>query len=328
MLDDRNNDTLNQRGAVKKMINLLRHDYAYVLMKLVARIYFLKRAFIFFSRLTPIDNLDTVGIPISPVELTNDATVTDIVSDLQQNGCSTKIKLNDASLNNILIFAINTRCYAYGDPKLGFYLSEKKDCEEKVGKDILIAKYLNFQDEDVFSDFISASNLEGIARKYLGNGAKNIATQLWWTFPADVDVLTRSKAAHFFHRDVDAWGFVKFFFYITDVGEGGGPHVYVKKSHKVSILGQIFKEKLRINRHSDASIRHRFGNDSVFRFFGKAGMGMAADTFGFHKGDSPEKHPRLMLCAVYATEDYGIQQYQVEPQELATYYDLNQFEEA
>ena len=40
-----------------------------------------------------------------------------------------------------------------------------------------------------------------------------------------------------------------------------------------------------------------------------AGAGIAADTFGFHKGESPEINPRLMLCAVYATKDYGLQDF-------------------
>ena len=72
---------------------------------------------------------------------------------------------------------------------------------------------------------------------------------------------------------------------------------------------QFLFERLRINRHPDASIKKQFGDDSVKAFYGTAGAGIAADTFGFHKGEPPEKNPRLMLCAVYATKDYGIQNF-------------------
>ena len=47
---------------------------------------------------------------------------------------------------------------------------------------------------------------------------------------------TRSKAAHNFHRDVDGWGFVKSFFYLNDVLEVAGPHVYVKRSYLSRLL--------------------------------------------------------------------------------------------
>ena len=179
-----------------------------------------------------------------------------------------------------------------------------------------MAKYFNFQDQDVFKAFRESSLLGNIAKKYLGESAKCVATQLWWTFPANVDDSVRSKAALFFHRDVDDWGFVKFFFYLNDVNEGGGAHVYVKRSHKPSTLNQILKEKLRINRHYDSSVIKRYGVNSVTPFYGPAGFGIAADTFGFHKGESPEKNSRLMLCAVYAINDYGVQDFKVDSRQL------------
>jgi len=231
------------------------------------------------------------------------------VRDIKALGYSLKLRLNDSCLEGVRQYAQSKQCYAYGDPNLGFFLSEKARCEEAIGKDILLAKYFNYQDDAAFSDFMKSPVLEAIAKGYLGNTARSIATQLWWTFPAAVDDLTKSKAAHFFHRDVDAWAFVKFFFYISDVGYGDGPHVYVEASHKPSGFSQIFVEKLRIKRHSDVSVRSRYGDDAVTPIFGSAGAGMAVDTFGFHKGESPEKNPRLTICAVYATEDYGVQNF-------------------
>jgi len=285
--------------------------FGYTLMKIFGRIYFLKRVYIFFSRIPAQQEhgfYDDTSTNVS-VQLLDGAEVNDVVRDIKALGYSTKIRLNDFCIESILQYANNERCYAYGDPNLGFYLSEKINCEKVIGKEILAAKYLDFQGKSAFDDFIKSPVLDAIAKGYLGSGAQNIGTQLWWNYPADVDVATRSKAALFFHRDVDAWGFVKFFFYLSDVGLGGGPHVYVEASHKPSTLSQILSERLRINRHSDASIRNRFGDASVKSFYGTAGAGIAADTFGFHKGESPEINPRLMLCAVYATKDYGLQDF-------------------
>lgn len=285
--------------------------FGYTVMKIFGRIYFLKCAYLFFSRIpaqhehgfhddTPTNE---------SVQLLGGTEVNDVVSEIKALGYSTKIRLNDSCIGSILQYADNERCYAYGNPNLGFHLSEKINCEKVIGKEILAARYLDFQSESAFDDFIKSPVLEAIAKGYLGNGARNIGTQLWWNFPADVDVATRSKAALFFHRDVDAWGFVKFFFYLSDVRSGGGPHVYVEASHKPSTLSQILFERLRISRYSDVSIRNRFGDASVKPFYGTAGAGIAADTFGFHKGESPATNPRLMLCAVYATADYGLQDF-------------------
>ena len=94
--------------------------------------------------------------------------------------------------------------------------------------------------------------------------------------------------------------------------KGGGAHVYVKRSHKPSVVSQVFREGLRINRHHDSKVVERFGTNAVTPIYGPAGTGIAADTFGFHKGESPEVGSRLILCAVYAINDYGVQDFRAD----------------
>jgi len=299
---------------------LFKNKYDYVLMKLFARIFLLKRIFLFFNRISKNSQSDKVQSEMTDgIQLRDGVSVDEIVTDLNKDGFCEKLRLSDKSLIDIFSFANNAPCYAYGNPKHGFHLYEKDEYQKKLNKDILIAKYFNFQNEEAFSEVINSPLLEDIATKYLGKGARNIATQLWWTFPADVDDATRAKEAHFYHRDVDAWGFVKFFFYLTDVEKGGGPHIYVRGSHKPTLADQIFKENLRINRHLDNAIAKRFGVESISPMYGSAGAGLAADTFGFHKGESPEIAPRLMLCVVYATKDYGVQEFSVDQSQLDSY---------
>ena len=312
---------INEIGIMAKIKNLMSYRNDYVFMKIFSRLYFFKKIFLYFSRLpSSVDSRSAVEKTEDPVRLLNSDGLNLVVSDLHKEGCSAKLKLSGNAISQILAFAYRSPCYAYGDPKKGFKLEDKLSYEEVLCKNILLAKYLNFQNREIFKNLRASSLLRGIAKKYLGDASECIATQLWWTFPADVDDTVRSKAAHFFHRDVDAWGFVKFFFYLTDVSEGGGAHVYVKGSHKPSTISQVFQEKLRINRHHDRSIIKRFGSDLVTPFYGSIGTGIAADTFGFHKGESPVKNPRLMLCLVYATKDYGVQEFRVDPKELGEVY--------
>ena len=317
----KNSRSINQTGFISKIHNLFSNGKPFVFMKIFSRVYFLKSVFLYFSRLgLNIRSHIQEDEICTSVKLLSNTTVDGIVHDLRKDGCSASLKLSKETISKMRAFTDKSPCYAYGEPKQAFKLENKLSFERAIGKDILLAKYFNFQDQDVFKDFRESSLLENIAKKYLGKSAKCIATQLWWTFPADVDDTVRSKAAHFFHRDLDAWGFVKFFFYLSDVNEGGGAHVYVKRSHKPSVISQIFQEKLRINRHHDSSITKRFGIDSVTPFYGPIGTGIAVDTFGFHKGESPEQNPRLILCAVYATEDYGVQEYKVDSKELGEVY--------
>ena len=137
MPSNKNSKTINRKGLVKKIRNLFTSDNDYVVMKLFSRIFFLKRIFFFFSRLHQTSNSATVNNPDSAaVQLNVGASVDEIIADLNKNGCSVKIRLSQRSLTNIVNFADNTRCYAYGDPKLGFYLSEKDGCEKALKKDI------------------------------------------------------------------------------------------------------------------------------------------------------------------------------------------------
>lgn len=311
---------INQISVLDKVRALLRYDYGYISMKLFSRIFLLKRIFLFFNRRFKKSKSEKFQPDtVDGIKLRDGVSVDEIVTDLNKDGFCEKLRLSDKSLIDIFSFANNTPCYAYGNPKHGFHLYEKDKCQKKLNRDILLAKYFNFQSEEAFTGVIRSSLLQNIASKYLGRGVRNIATQLWWTFPADVDDAARAKAAHFYHRDVDAWGFVKFFFYLTDVESGGGPHIYVRGSHQPTLADQFFREKFRVKRHLDAPVIKRFGVDSISPMYGPAGSGLAADTFGFHKGESPETSSRLMMCLVYGTKDYGVQEFSIDPSQLDSY---------
>jgi hypothetical protein len=302
----------------KKIEILIDNKFNYIIMKLLSRVFLLKKIFLFINHINYKNKFSQNSFFRDQVfQLSNESSINEIVNDLNNDGFSAKLKLNKEYLIKILDYVDKNPCYAYGDQRHGFFLSERKECENKINKEILLAKYFNFQNQEPFIDIVNSPLLQKIADAYLGRNAKNIATQMWWTFPANVDLKTKSKAAHLYHRDVDAWAFVKFFFYLNDVFEDGGPHVYVKQSHKPSFFNQMFLEKFMINRHSDDFVIRRFGHNAICPIYGSAGTGFAADTFGFHRGISPIKKSRLLICCVYATKDYGIQEFSKKPELLS-----------
>ena len=86
-----------------------------------------------------------------------------------------------------------------------------------------------------------------------------MSRQLWWTFPTQADEKTRKKAAHFYHRDIDDWAFLKFFFYITPVQAGDGSHHFVLRSHRPG-WKQLTVEGFQKKRWTDAQVSAGYGD--------------------------------------------------------------------
>ncbi|WP_145727636.1 hypothetical protein [Nitrospirillum viridazoti] len=127
-----------------------------------------------------------------------------------------------------------------------------------------------------------------VAELYLG--CKPVLDNIgcWWSYgdrPA-------AKGTQRYHRDWDSLKGFKLFFYLTDVGEEDGPHVFVRGSHR--------DPRLAVGKALSDEVVHRvFGADKVATVTGPAGTRFLADTFGFHKGQLPRGGRRLILTAQY-----------------------------
>ena len=238
-----------------------------------------------------------------------------LIFNIEKFGLSKGLNLRKTAVDAINNYAFSAPTYAYLDKYSGFLMHERIAAEAKLQKKILLSHYCNvYKDCSVIKSISDSEGLSAIARKYLGGDAKRIATQLWWTFPVEVDAQTRSRGAHFFHRDLDGWAFLKFFFYITPVLANEGAHVFAEGSHRPTFV-QILKERFRINRHSDFIVSKWYS--SIVETIGPAGTGLVEDTFGLHKGLTPKTEPRLILCIVFGHNSYkGIQEFTASPQEL------------
>ena len=223
---------------------------------------------------------------------------------------SKNIFCKQESVEKLKKVAFEKPVYAYNDKKLKFKITEKSEFENKISKQILIAHYANLDEVEIFKKFENDVILSTIAKLYLGENARCIASQMWWTFKADVSEEVKSKAAHFYHRDLDAYQFMKFFVYLTDVNANDGAHFFVQESHRPSVIHSL-REKFRISRVSDLQIEEWYGEENIIEMTGKAGSVIAEDTFGFHKGQSPTNNPRLLACFVFANQDYGVQRFKV-----------------
>jgi hypothetical protein len=127
-----------------------------------------------------------------------------------------------------------------------------------------------------------------LATDYIGCKPTISAILLRWSFPSDAP----GAGVQAFHRDSDDWRFLKVFFYLTDVDEGAGPHVYVRGSHRMN-------STLRLHTFCDDAIAATWG-DAAIKVVGPRGFAFAADTYGVHKGMVPTTRPRLLLQVQYS----------------------------
>ncbi|GGX90523.1 hypothetical protein GJV26_12450 [Massilia dura] len=146
------------------------------------------------------------------------------------------------------------------------------------------------------------SRLLELAERYIG--CKPTISQLGvrWSFPSPglrSDLQT-------FHRDSEDWRYFKVLVYLTDVGPGDGPHVYVRGTHKT-------RAPVRLKIQTDGEISREYGDDRLITAIGEQGFGFAVDTAGVHKGTPPAIRPRLMLQIQYSLFRSYAYVYEPEP---------------
>lgn len=170
---------------------------------------------------------------------------------------------------------------------------------EAPGKEVQLAHYKREELVGI-SEIVEIANdsrILNLVSEYLGVKPTISNINCWWSF-GDRDV---AKEAQFFHRDVDDYKFLKMFFYLTDVNEENGPHIFVKGSHKVNKL-------LQLRRFSDIEVVENFGNN-IITLIEPKGSCFIEDTYGIHKGQLPVRGKRLLLQMQYSYLPLHVENY-------------------
>ena len=139
-----------------------------------------------------------------------------------------------------------------------------------------------------------------IARAYLNTEPILDLVTMWWSLATKASIQEQSSAAQLYHFDLDRLRFLKFFVYLTDVGDANGPHSYVSGSHK----GFKNSSLQRDGRFSDEEIRRFYPSNEV-KITGKKGTIFVADTAGFHKGTPLEDGERLIFQLEFSNSLFG-----------------------
>jgi hypothetical protein len=97
--------------------------------------------------------------------------------------------------------------------------------------------------------------------------------------------------AYSYHYDNDGPSFLKFFIFLTDVEVGTGAHYFIAGSHAHSKPSPFARATL----YDEEPLLASYGRDKEIVMRGPAGMVLAEDTAGFHRGSTIERNFRLML---------------------------------
>jgi hypothetical protein len=218
--------------------------------------------------------------------------------DLEAKGASFGLRLPPDLLSEIMTFVKDVPCFADRESDKGFYLDNRAAAEKLLGKPILVAQYFN-----VATTCPAAEKI--LNDPFLGSMPVFVGANLWWTFPVVASEEDRDRHAHRYHRDLDDFRFLKFFFYLTDVGEDDGAHILVLASHSKSPVYR-FGDTWKIRRYSDSEINQMYEKSEIVEICSPAGAGFAENTLCVHKGLTPKRQPRLLLQFQFALFDYGV----------------------
>jgi hypothetical protein len=102
----------------------------------------------------------------------------------------------------------------------------------------------------------------------------------------------------YFHVDPNSPRFLKFFFYLNDVDENGGPFCYVRGSHKKRFPGWRSKGRWTLEEMTKV-----YGAENVLNLTANLGDMIVADTNGFHRGTKVVSRDRFMLTVDYSIHE-------------------------
>jgi hypothetical protein len=167
-------------------------------------------------------------------------------------------------------------------------------------------QYSDFYTEQVAHPLLTCDSVFNIA---FDDKVIEIAKNYFNCMPAITNVqLRKSKATEIleqripgngqttlFHCDKDSPRFIKFFFYLDDVGENNGPFTYTEGSQIQKFDGWDSKY-----RWAHREINSIYGEDRIIKCTGNVGDLIIGNTAGFHKGSKVTEGERMILSIYYS----------------------------
>jgi|GEM_PF-4280386 hypothetical protein len=230
-------------------------------------------------------------VPLPNSRIMDDSDITGCVSSLRARGWNIlRQRLAEADVAELRRFAFSTPAYAKS-PAERIVIAENNIPQSHCRYMWRISDLIRVP---AVQRLITDAGFARIAQDYIGCEPLLTSVTLWLD-----PVFDGVNAAHVYHYDNDGPTFLKFFFYLTDMHAESGAHSFIQGSHphckppQFGRAGPQPREKL---------IEY-YGAENELVFSGPAGLILAEDTAGFHKGTTLTEGYRLLLQLQYAAMD-------------------------
>jgi hypothetical protein len=213
----------------------------------------------------------------------DDAAVARTGADLKRDGCSILPRLlPEETIRQITEFAFSTPTYGRGAGES--VMLDQRNIPTEFGRYVWSMQSLAAL--PAVQQLLLDDTFHKIAQDYLSARPLLTSMSLW------LDPPYKGKyGAHQYHYDNDGPGFLKFFFYLTDVEPDTGAHCYIKGTHGHVKPGPFKLSKI----YADDELLSYYGQENEVVFAAPKGTIIAEDTAGFHRGSSVKRGYRLLM---------------------------------
>jgi hypothetical protein len=223
------------------------------------------------------------------------ASIGKVVAEIAEEGCSVlPRKLSGEDIKEIIDFTFSTPAYAV-DPTKKINISPDAIPRDTARHVWDIEKIIRIP---AVQRLLLDPAFHKIAQDYLKATPVLSSVTLWIDAPAD-----KKFGAHQYHYDNDGPGFLKFFFYLTDVEPETGAHCFMRGTHD-----HRKPEAFRISKlYDDQALHDFYGKEKEIMFTAPKGTIIAEDTAGFHRGSTILRNYRLLMQFQYSVLDIPVQ---------------------
>ncbi|MDO6461824.1 phytanoyl-CoA dioxygenase family protein [Granulosicoccaceae sp. 1_MG-2023] len=227
---------------------------------------------------------------------------------LRRDGVAHGLSLSGEDLSGLLQFAA-THCL-YGDrlTRFRFMPGERSAAERLAGKPFQQAQYgIEELEADPHVQALADDPLvRHLVREYFGHDGVLAATRMFWSYPVSdehhpYDPLLNSTH---YHYDLDDYGCLRVFIYLTDVDVSAGAHRYIRGSHRRKPFLQKLIASHSLRREEELE-KHYLRSDAV-TVTAPAGSVFIEDASVFHEATRPLSKERLLMQLTFVSKDFAL----------------------
>ncbi len=285
-------DAYRDTIRINNHADLIKHNGKFVVVKL-----FVIRFFYSFSFIRNFKKIRFTNDIINPkFFIEKELNISNEINQIDKLGYSKVYNINDKLKKSLLEMVLNCKDLDFKKIELSEseILKNKNESlneyflrlkEKKISR---ISGYLDLKKDSILKEFLTSKEILSFVKSYLNTKHVSINASFFISNPVKTSREKKFSDAQYFHWDNDFTKFLKFYIYLTDIDANSGPHVFVEKTHKFK------KREHRLCRvFSDNNIYQNYKD--VKEFHGDSGSAFFVDSYGLHKGKSPNSKSRILL---------------------------------